>query len=177
MDLLGTLFFLYILFAFGSGAIGLLMLLLNRNGSRSRPAAVHRSHFFLLPLYLLLLAAAGSGLWGWYTDATYFTPARADLVGQYVVDKEHSDANLESTVSLTLNADSTYVLTSSLMHPSRGTWAMPNWESPPFEPALVLSRPDDFYQVVVIRQAQTFRLGIQGRDPDDTSVLALKKRE
>ena len=175
MDPLGILFFLYVLVALGTGAVGAGLLLRHRFGRHRPPIAQRRGHLFLAPLYLLLLVAAGGTLWDRYTAATDYPPARAELVGQYEADKENSDANVDSKVFLRLNADSTYVLTGDLLTPSLGRWALPGPANAPFAPALALSRPDDFFQVVLIRQAHGFRLGIQGRDPDDPSVLALKK--
>jgi hypothetical protein len=175
MDLLGILFTLYILFALVSGASGVAMLSLNRSNSQTQTATIKRGHFFLAPLYLLLLVGTWNGISVWYADATHYIPTRTDLIGNYVIDKENSDAYVESKAFLSLNADSTYSLAGTLITPSRGTWAMPNQESPPFEPALVLSRRDDFYSVVIIRESQGFHLGVQGTDPDDLSVAALKK--
>ena len=175
MDPLGILFFLYVLVALAAGAVGAVLLLRHRFGRHRPPGTRRRGHLLLGPLYLLLLVAAGVSLWGWYTAATDYTPARAELVGQYEADRENSDANVDSKIFLRLNADSTYVLAGDLLQPSQGRWARPGPANAPFAPALALSRPDDFFQVVVIRQAHGFHLGIQGRDPDDPSVLALKK--
>lgn len=180
MNLLGLLSTLYILVALLAGAVGAGMLLLNSPTATAPRQTINKGHLWLSPLYLLLLIGAYAWIWEQYTDLTYYTPVRADLVGHYVSDPENSDAYLASRVFLTLNADSTYVVRGNLLPPSKGVWAMPSQNFPPFEPALALSNnkfADSFYQVVVIRKARKFHLGIQGLDPDDTSVLALKKAE
>jgi hypothetical protein len=176
MNMLGLLSTLYILGAFLMGAVGAGMLALNSRGAAAPGLPINKGHYWLSPLYLLLLIGIWAWIWENYTDLTYYRPVRADLVGHYESDPEKSDAYLESRVFLTLNADSTYVIHGDLLPPSKGVWAMPNQKLSSFEPALALSNFEKiFYQVVVIRETNEFHLAIQGLDPDDTSVLALKK--